>query len=62
VADKDADRPGLAALKAPVDGIDGGPPVAQFFPRDPRRFAGGGPVHAGAGWPALPGLHFVVVA
>jgi suppressor of fused len=46
VADKDADGPGLAALQAHVDRIDGGPPAAQFSPRDPRRFEGGGPVHA----------------
>jgi suppressor of fused len=46
MADKDADGPGPAALRAHVEGIDGGPAVAQYFPRDPRRFDGGGPVHA----------------
>lgn len=44
--DQDAEGPGLAALQAHVDRIDGGPPAAQFFPRDPRRFEGGGPLHA----------------
>jgi suppressor of fused len=46
VAEPDQEGPGLTALKAHVDRIDGGPPSDQFFPRNPRRFQRGGPLHA----------------
>jgi suppressor of fused len=46
MAEPDKEGPGLAALKAHVDRIDSGPPSDQFFPRNPRRFQRGGPLHA----------------
>jgi suppressor of fused-like protein len=46
VPDIDEQGPGLDAIRAHVNGADGGPPRHQRFPRHPSRFQRGGPVHA----------------
>jgi suppressor of fused-like protein len=46
MADATQRGPGLDALEAYVDRVDGGPPSHHFFPRNPSSFRKGGPLHA----------------
>ena len=41
----DEDGPGLAANRAHVEQVDGGPARTRFSPRNPSRFERGGPLH-----------------